>query len=425
MTTTAHTIIPHGRLLSRPVRQPDGTTRSVGYELGGFYQLDRTHCLLAASLDEQGGGDKCVGNDAFIFSRLSDIREETAIPLNGPLPDYPLHNGMRAWVSMGPATGCMVPLGAVLDDGAPHPGAGAGLLSATGISFNTDGTSIIEGCETLKQFLQLRWDGSTLQITRTTCTSLLGFDLLAQGITAYLPDGDAILAPFLTTDGIVVFRFAFRDGGWEAVAHGAPFLTSWNGRQPGAVTYMHSGESEPSIARADGSYWIYTRGEDDAVGRWYRSDDGLNYRLFLETPNHTVPQPMSQGLQGELYVATNPFPGPDGAWLRNPLLVKTFTGDGYGAPEIVHDEGGIRDQRGDRIPFVDHAAGSSLFLEGRWRHFLLYRLCDLKERTPYAFQTDLRALLGAPKPRTTTGGLYLAEFAYDRVTHPPFRFARP
>jgi len=424
-TQSARTIIPRGRLVGRPTRQPFGTTQSVGYELGGFYQLDATHCLLVASMDEQGGGDKCVGNDAFIFSKLTDIREDTAIPLNWPFLDYMLKNGETAWLSKGPATGCIVPLGAVLDDGSPHPGAGTGLLTATCINFNADGTSIVEESETLVEFMQVHWDGERLQVERELRETLMGYTLLAQGITAYLQDDAAILAPFLTNHGIVVFRFAYQDGCWGAVAHGEPFLTNWNGQQKGAVDYMHSGESEPSIARADGYYWVYTRGgESNPMGRLYRSTDGLNYQLFLASPNHTVPQPMSQGLNGELYVATNPFPGLEGAWLRNPLVVKTFTGDGFSELEIIHDEGGIRDQHGDKIPFVDHAAGSTIYLEGRWRHFVLYRLCDLKERTPYAFQTDLQALLGKPKPRAATGGTYMTEFAYERVTHTPFRFAK-
>lgn len=421
-TRSARTIIPYGRLVGRPTRQPYGTTQSVGYELGGFYQLDEAHCLLVASMDEQGGGDKCVGNDAFIFSKLSDIKEDKAIPLNWPLLDYTLKNGETAWLSKGPATGRIVPLGAVLDDGSPHPGAGAGLLTATCINFNADGTSIVEESETLLEFMQIHWDGETLQVERELRETLMGYKLLAQGITSFLPDGAGILAPFLTDHGLVVFRFAYQNGCWVAVAHGEPFFTNWNSQEMGEVDYMGSGESEPSIASADGCYWIYTRGgESNPVGRLYRSTDGLNYQLFLAAPAHTVPQPMSQGLNGELYVATNPFPGSEGPWLRNPLMVKTFTGDGFSELEILHDVDGIRDDQGDKIPFVDHAAGSSIYLEGRWRHFVLYRLCDLRERTAYAFQIELQQKLGTPKPRTETGGTYMVEFAYDRVTHTPFR----
>jgi hypothetical protein len=159
------------------------------------------------------------------------------------------------------------------------------------------------------------------------------------------------------------------------------------------------------------------------MGRLYRSQDGLNYELFLEYSAHTVPQPMSCGLDGNLYLATNPFPGPDGAWLRNPLVLRPFEGDHFGDGIIVHDVDGIRTQTGDQIPFVDHATGTSVYLEGRWRHFLCYRVCDLRERTPHSFQKELKDMLGQPRPRSDKDGLYVTEIEYDNVTHTPFRFS--
>jgi hypothetical protein len=79
---------------------------------------------------------------------------------------------------------------------------------------------------------------------------------------------------------------------------------------------------------------------------------------------------------------------------------------------IVHDQDGIRDDAGESIPFVDHPVASNVFLEGRWRHFLLYRVSDLRERTPHAFQPELRKFLGTPKPRSEKSGLYLVEIVY-------------
>jgi hypothetical protein len=42
--------------------------------------------------------------------------------------------------------------------------------------------------------------------------------------------------------------------------------------------------------------------------------------LLFEHPNHTVPQVLNQGLDGSLYLATNPGPG----WLRNPIPAAIF-----------------------------------------------------------------------------------------------------
>jgi len=77
-----HKIVHHGLILGKSAKKPEGTKGIVAYELGNIFQLDRTHCLLVASMDEQGGPDLCVGNDGYIFEKLSDIKPEKAIPLN-------------------------------------------------------------------------------------------------------------------------------------------------------------------------------------------------------------------------------------------------------------------------------------------------------------------------------------------------------
>ena len=81
-------MIHHGRLLARPASQPENTQSAVAYELGRCLQFDRDHCLIVASMDEQGGGDLCVGNDCFVIQKLSDVAAEKAIPLNRAVKDY-------------------------------------------------------------------------------------------------------------------------------------------------------------------------------------------------------------------------------------------------------------------------------------------------------------------------------------------------
>ena len=419
-------LVPRGQLLARPASQPAGTTQSVAYELGNLLQLDRDHCLLVASLDEQGGGDKCVGNDGFVIRSLADVRAERAIPLNRPDPSFTLVDGKKAWLSKGPATGGFVPLGAVRDDGSPHPAAGSGFLGASCINFNEAGTSMESGCEALIEFLELRWDGRRLTVKAELIRSLMGLPVVGQAMCGFLPDGDGFLAPFLTERGNVMFRFELQGNKWTAVAQGEPFMAKPVTGPIGhfnSATDAETAETECCVRKANGAYWASTRG-NDAMGRLYRSTDGLNYHLFLEHPTHTVPQPLNQGLDGNLYLATNPFPGPDGAWLRNPLVIRPFEGDRFGDPIIAHDVDGIRTQTGDQIPFVDHAMGSNVHLEGRWRHFLCFRVSDLKERTVYTFQKDLKSMLGEPRARSSKSGLYAVEIEYDRVTHTPFRFGR-
>ena len=81
-------VIPRGMLLHVPATQPACSKLPTSYELGSCFQLDDTHGLLVSNLDEQGGPDLCVGNDAFVFEKLSDIRPEKAIIINRAEPEY-------------------------------------------------------------------------------------------------------------------------------------------------------------------------------------------------------------------------------------------------------------------------------------------------------------------------------------------------
>src|SRR3954462_1820585 len=108
-------LIHHGQILARPAKQPEGTQGAVAYELGRCLQLDRDHCLVVASMDEQGGGDLCVGNDAFVIQKLSDVAAEKAIPLNRSEINYVSGPGAeKRFLAKYPALGTFVPLGARL-----------------------------------------------------------------------------------------------------------------------------------------------------------------------------------------------------------------------------------------------------------------------------------------------------------------------
>ncbi len=143
-------------------------------------------------------------------------------------------------------------------------------------------------------------------------------------------------------------------------------------------------------------------------------------------------------MDGSLYLATNTGPG----WLRNPLRAYALQGIKFVDPVIIHDEKEIGDdgmlpdpsgkavpgqvvltnedigrrpgsvplRNTQEIPFVDHAIAENVFLNGRWRHLLCYRVCDLRETN------------GDGAPTTPHTGLYLAELEYGSVTHVPFRF---
>jgi len=395
-------ILRHGRILARAAAQPAETTRTVSYEVGKFFQLDRENCLLVASMREQGGHDFEVGNDGFVFKKLSEITAEKAFPINRLETNYRLKNGSGFGV-MGkfPVSGGFVPLGAKLADGKPHPAAGTGFLFSGTLTFLPDrsnGHPQASRDDRLIEFMQLRWDGKSLRVTgREMIDNLLGVKVGRVALSNYIPQDKGFLCPFGADDGsyTVVFRFDWDGRRWKPVAAGKPFITAIAPQEQNKPRVYRYLETEASIQRVNDRYLVYTRGRDPK-GRVYTSSDGLNYNLLFDHPNHTVPQTLNQGLDGGLYLASNTGPG----WLRNPLFAWAMRGRDFVEPMIIHDEKGIRDDKGPETPFVDHGVGGNFMLEGRWRHFFLYRVCDLRETNGE----------GAP-PRPQTG-LYLAEMMY-------------
>jgi hypothetical protein len=414
-------IIPHGLLLHKPATQPTCSKLPVSYELGTGFQLDRTHCLLVSNLDEQGGPDLCIGNDAFVFEHLSDIKPEKAIIINRAEPEYKSPGGSNtSFLAKYPVSGFFVPLGALLPNGQPHPAAGSGLLTSVCVAYAADrsdptGAGETEtnwkSWETLLEFIQVRWDGKSLKITDTQkVRKLFGKPLLAGTFSHLSPMDKGAVGPF-----------EFRDEGLR------PVRFDWNGQawvatQLGDAFEVANTEFEATIQQQGNRYLISTRDDKTPKVRVYASDDGLKFKFLFESKNHYVPRSLNKGLDGTIYLATNPGPG----FLRNPLLAYPMFGDAFGEPSIIHDQDGVRNDKGDKIPFVDHGQGANLFLENRWRHIIFYRVCDLKERTLYGFQKGLiKQFHGdkGPIPKRSTSGIYAAELQYATVTAAPFVFA--
>ena len=222
-------VIHHGRMLSHPATQPENTKLAVSYELGHLLQLDRDHCLLVASMDEQGGGDLCVGNDGFVIQNLTDIAAEKAIPLNRAVQDYVLKpGGEKTFMAKYPAVGQFVPLGARLADGKPHPAAGTGVLFSCTSTFRADKTTQDANPKRMVEVIQLSWDGSNLKVTnREIISRLLDLELTGSTPLASCPQDDGLLFSFGTVDdGVVVYRFDWDGKQWSPTRHGKAFTKS-------------------------------------------------------------------------------------------------------------------------------------------------------------------------------------------------------
>jgi hypothetical protein len=282
---------------------------------------------------------------------------------------------------------------ALRPDGRRLPGAGSGFFLSTALVFKPDRSGSFPGAEQFVALQQARWDGAKLSVTDGELPEPLRSQLTNVGFNC-LFDAGSFLCPSVTADGIVTVRFEWDGGKWKPGAWGKPFRTA-------------KIETEPSLRKLDGHYVVYTRGVSDRRGRVYRSLDGLEYYLAFDHWNWTVPQVFNQTLDGSLYLTTNTGPG----MLRNPLLAYELRGQSFADPVAMHDEKQIGDDRGAEVPFVDHALAENVFLEGRWRHLLAYRVCDLRETNGQ----------GAP-PRPQTG-LYLAEKPSTAVSYAPWVFA--
>jgi|GEM_PF-4258276 len=401
----------HGRVLSHPVLQPEGTKLPVSYELGHMYQLDKDNCLFVASLREMGGWDFCVGNDGIIISSLSDIKAEDAFPINRPDTEYKLKSGKGGGTQAKfPARGAFVPLGAKLEDGTAHPAAGTGFLISHGVTYLTGESKFHPEADNTQDLIQLSWDGVTLRTTAEELPEVvLGLNLIGDPITDFAPHGEGYIAPFTAAGkGQVMIKFGWNGESWQPLEHGEPFHDPSSDAVVNSVQdyCVANGEIEGSVQRCpDGYYYVETRGMD-GLGRFYRSKDGMNYEFICSIPNHTVPQPLNMGLDGSLYVASNTGPG----WLRNPLIAQPLEGDHYGDPILIHDHKGIHDDQGKEVPFIDHGVAKNVWLDGRWRHFIFYRMCDLRETN------------GEGAPPTTQTGIYIAEIEYEKVIVKPTIF---
>jgi hypothetical protein len=413
-------VIPGRMLVHAPATQPACSKLPTSYELGSCFQLDRTNCMLVSNLDEQGGPDLCVGNDAFIFQKLSDIKADKAIIINRAEPEFksPSQPG-TSFLAKYPVSGFFVPLGALLPNGQPHPGAGTGLLMSSCVAYNSDRSdptaagrtnSNWKAWDQVVEFIQVSWDGKELKINSNHKVR----EVLGQPFT------DAPFSRLAPIDQGFVGICAFGGGKLH------PVRFDWDGQSWAPTSFgplftVTGDEFESTILHQGDRFLASTRDDKMAKVRIYSSTDGVNFKFLFDAKNHYVPRVLNKGLDGSVYLATDPGPG----FLRNPLLAYPMIGDSFGQPVTIYDQGGIRNDKGDAIPFVDHGQADNVFLEGRWRHLIIYRVCDLKERTLYGFQkSQARRLQGdkGPIPKRPTSGVYVTEFEYDKVVA-PYHFA--
>ena len=265
-------------LLHAPAIQPTCSKFPTSYELGNGFQLDDTHCLLVSSLDEQGGPDLCVGNDAFVFEKLSDIKPEQAIIINRAEPEY-IGPGQTSvsFLAKYPVSGFFVPLGALLPDGRPRPGAGSGLLMSVCVAYAADRSDPTtagktdanwKSWENLVEFIQIRWDGKNLKLGETRkVRELFGNRLQAKTFSRLSQVDDGFVGPFeFRNIGLRPVRFDWDGQNWVATRSGDSFTVTDH-------------EFEASIQQQGDRYLISTRDDKAPKVRIYASKDGMKFEI--------------------------------------------------------------------------------------------------------------------------------------------------
>ena len=98
------------------------------------------------------------------------------------------------------------------------------------------------------EIIQLRWDGSQLQIVSHEIVSqFLGLELNGSTPLASCPQDSGMLFPFGTTpDGMIAYRFDWDGKAWTPTRHGKPF------------TKAHT-ELETSVRQQGDNYSLQTR----------------------------------------------------------------------------------------------------------------------------------------------------------------------
>ncbi len=296
-----------------PPTQPEGDTWRYG--LGFPFQVAAGKVGLFAGLRGKRGHDFEVGTDVILFSDLSQISAEGAIPISRNHDEKNPNSspaGAPSIMVKYPVQGGFVPAEAKLEDGSPHPHAGTGFGLCQAIAWTADQESVFLGNEMYAylEVYQLAYDdeGGFRMIgeERIPYGELLeGAVLSNPGLTNAIADGEDLL--YTMGGGIEdgrgsgLTRWRRLDGKWRPV--------SW------VPVTEPDGSFEPSVIRdLDGSLLFCARGGRDELGRrrlqsrvWRSQDGGESWSKIIHVEGAVggCPITLNQAADGTPYIAAN------------------------------------------------------------------------------------------------------------------------
>jgi hypothetical protein len=370
------------------VSPPDAPEDEVWrYGLGFPLQISPTEAALLTNIRMEGTGniDFEIGTDAVIFDDLQNISADRAIPISRyeRLSD-PVEGELI--VRKGPVIAGFVPLGALLDDGTPHPHAGTGFGICWGISHRVDDSGSFDYLDYVERYailFQFSYDGERFRVVERrkidAATILPGWNLVGNFVTNGIPDGEDMLYVMISRveGGVAVAgytRWRRLNGEWRPIA-----FTPVTGYD---VTW-----SEPSLVRdRAGRLLMSARPHDLAVpvltfdlAVWLSENGGETWTKALYEKNRRARSPVSINVtaDGSPFLAANV---PALRRTREILAVWPLNESHTGLEGRII----VRDARTEFGPApsgswwrIDHPNSAVIRLsDGQWHSVLAYRIVD-------------------------------------------------
>jgi len=301
--------------LVEPPGVPEGETWRYG--LGFPLQISPTEAALLTNIRMIGTGniDFEIGTDVVLFDDLSEIGTERVVVASRFERGVDPELGPYV-VRKGPILGGFVPMGALLEDGSPHPHAGTGFGMCWAIRHIVDAEGkfdYLHNVERYAEMFQFAYDGMEFRVLDrrpVDAATLLGdWNLVGNFVTNAIPDGQDLLYVMIARVGEVaiagVTRWQYGVAGWHPVS-----FTPVTGE---AVTW-----SEPSLVReADGSLLLSARSHDRAdpiitfdIGIWRSTNNGNTWTQTVYEKDRRARSPVSVNLaaDGSPFIAANTPP---------------------------------------------------------------------------------------------------------------------
>ena len=424
--------------LKVPPSQP--RDRTWRYGLGFAVQVAPTEAALFCNIRrEYGPGvDFEIGTDVILFDDLSDISTDraTLVSRNHEEPNpNSKPAGKPSIMVKYPVQPGFIPLGAIGEDGSPHPHAGTGFGVVSAISWpaavgeqirgevwwSTDprGVRPFSGEENHSYFevQQYQYDGKEFKVTETRKVGqtdlVAGWHVRNRGLGPAIVDGEDLVMGMVARQSSTPGNFDQRRLEGEPVH--AAVLVRWRRQQGGwsavEITPVSpiDGSFEPSLVRdQDGSLLFCVRGGREPhyndVRIWRSRDGGRSWEKVIHVRGivGSTPICLNQATDGSLYVASNLYqvllhPRPHtytlprdrhgnprgGGWLREILALWPLKQDrtGLETPIIARDcrsEFGL--PPGGSNWNADHPVATNLRLrDGRWHNTLVMRVVEYGE----------------------------------------------